>query len=524
MASTEIEFEDIIEKFKLFSPYHLKLVVLLAFVSFIDAWHRANYIMVVEDVNYWCKYECNESQFLKVIRNETNLDRCLKYSITDNCAFDDLKERSIETCHDWTYEKPDSFMGEFKLGCQDWKRTLVGTVHSMGLLIGLLIIGPLSDKYGRKAIFILCGIMGGIVGLGKSITAWYWIYVALEFVQVLIGTPFSAAFTLGIEMVPKRNRLRFLGLVSSFFGVGDITLALLAWSVPYWRNLLRVLYAPSFIFLIYIFAMDESIRWLLIKGRKEEAINIIQKAAKVNKIHISNEDLHRMKSEKTSKNTGLLDLLKITMKSRKLLLRTLMCVLMWMTSSFSVYTLLINSVNLAGNKYLNYGAVACASSMAVLSGGFLMENLKRRVPLITGMGMTGLIFIIQSLVPKEYSLLAAVLFFIGKYFSALAFLFIYLYTSELFPTYTRNTMHAFCSSVGRIGSILAPQTPLLTQYWSGIPSMLVGSLSLITAIAIFLVPDTSEDPLPDTVEEAEAIGHKKNNISTSRVTIISSCC
>ncbi|XP_028039546.1 organic cation transporter protein-like isoform X2 [Bombyx mandarina] len=492
MASTEIEFEDIIEKFKLFSPYHLKLVVLLAFVSFIDAWHRANYIMVVEDVNYWCKYECNESQFLKVIRNETNLDRCLKYSITDNCAFDDLKERSIETCHDWTYEKPDSFMGE--------------------------------RRYGRKAIFILCGIMGGIVGLGKSITAWYWIYVALEFVQVLIGTPFSAAFTLGIEMVPKRNRLRFLGLVSSFFGVGDITLALLAWSVPYWRNLLRVLYAPSFIFLIYIFAMDESIRWLLIKGRKEEAINIIQKAAKVNKIHISNEDLHRMKSEKTSKNTGLLDLLKITMKSRKLLLRTLMCVLMWMTSSFSVYTLLINSVNLAGNKYLNYGAVACASSMAVLSGGFLMENLKRRVPLITGMGMTGLIFIIQSLVPKEYSLLAAVLFFIGKYFSALAFLFIYLYTSELFPTYTRNTMHAFCSSVGRIGSILAPQTPLLTQYWSGIPSMLVGSLSLITAIAIFLVPDTSEDPLPDTVEEAEAIGHKKNNISTSRVTIISSCC
>lgn len=53
MASTEIEFEDIIEKFKLFSPYHLKLVVLLAFVSFIDAWHRANYIMVVEDVDYW---------------------------------------------------------------------------------------------------------------------------------------------------------------------------------------------------------------------------------------------------------------------------------------------------------------------------------------------------------------------------------------------------------------------------------------------------------------------------------------
>lgn len=47
---------------------------------------------------------------------------------------------------------------------------------------------------------------------------------------------------------------------------------------------------------------------------------------------------------------------------------------------------------------------------------------------------------------------------------------VYMYTSELFPTYTRNSMHSICSAVGRVGSLLAPQTPLLVSAHQTQPS------------------------------------------------------
>jgi hypothetical protein len=55
------------------------------------------------------------------------------------------------------------------------------------------------------------------------------------------------------------------------------------------------------------------------------------------------------------------------------------------------------------------------------------------------------------------------LFFIGKLSITFAFNSIYVFTAELFPTATRSSALAACSLVGRLGSVLAPQTPLLVS-------------------------------------------------------------
>ncbi|RVE47697.1 hypothetical protein evm_007686 [Chilo suppressalis] len=99
----------------------------------------------------------------------------------------------------------------------------------------------------------------------------------------------------------------------------------------------------------------------------------------------------------------------------------------------------------------------------------------------------------------------------GKLMSSFYFNITYMFTSELFPTYTRNSMHALCSSLGRIGSMLAPQTPLLMHYWSGLPPIVFGGASLVAGLVTFLVPDTAENSLPNTVKEAEALGNDKTS-------------
>lgn len=72
-------------------------------------------------------------------------------------------------CKEWIYENPNSFVAEvnkrkslsfyrmknrfnlfacfqFHLACQEWKRTLVGTAHTVGYMFGLTIVGSLSDR------------------------------------------------------------------------------------------------------------------------------------------------------------------------------------------------------------------------------------------------------------------------------------------------------------------------------------------------------------------------------------------
>ncbi|CAH2063841.1 unnamed protein product, partial [Iphiclides podalirius] len=112
----------------------------------------------------------------------------------------------------------------------------------------------------------------------------------------------------------------------------------------------------------------------------------------------------------------------------------------------------------------------------------------------------------QPFVPIDLHWLSVSLYMTGKLLSSFYFSITYLYTSELFPTYTRNSMHALCSSLGRIGSITAPQTPLLMSYWSGIPPLLCGALSIVAGLLTLLVPDISNDALPDTVKQAEQLG------------------
>jgi hypothetical protein len=63
----------------------------------------------------------------------------------------------------------------------------------------------------------------------------------------------------------------------------------------------------------------------------------------------------------------------------------------------------------------------------------------------------------------DYDTIKLIVFLAGKFAITIAFTVVYVFTAELFPTELRHTMLGTCSMVGRIGSITAPQTPLLVS-------------------------------------------------------------
>lgn len=73
------------------------------------------------------------------------------------------------------------------------------------------------------------------------------------------------------------------------------------------------------------------------------------------------------------------------------------------------------------------------------------------------------ILIVYARLFSDVLWLVITMFMTSKLMTGLSLTILYIFTSELFPTYTRNSMQALCSALGRAGGIIATQMPLLVS-------------------------------------------------------------
>ncbi|XP_045764032.1 organic cation transporter protein-like isoform X1 [Maniola jurtina] len=483
VCDKKVDLDEVLDKYGIFKRYHVEIIMLAFFAFATNTMYCTNYVFAAEKVSYRCKDDMKDAAFCSA-------------------------SNSTHYCSEWVYDEPNSFVAYFELACHEWKRTLVGTVHSFGYMCGLLLVGPMSDRVGRKTAIVITGVLGAVFGTLRSFSTWYWFYIAMEFLEAAIGDTCSPMYVLTLEIVSTKKKLVYLMISSFGFGFGGVAGAFAAWLTPDWRWFLRAIYTPAFLFFFYKYLLDESPRWLLTKGKKDEAVKILQDAAKKNKITIEKNSLDNLTCE-VRENVKFSVLLKDTFKSKTLRKRFFVCLIWWTTSTFVNYGLMINSVSLQGNKYVNFALTILVDLPATVAVTYILIHFKRKVPLMLSFFAGAVLCMSQPFLPSNLPWLSLTVYMAGKLMCSFYFSITYLYTLELFPTYTRNSMHALCSSLGRIGSIVAPQTPLLTVYYPGLPSFVFGVAALVAGLSTFLVPDIADDALPDTVHQAEALGKPK---------------
>lgn len=355
-------------------------------------------------------------------------------------------------------------------------------------------------------------IFCGVCGLARTFAPTYVWFLVLEFLDAAFGAgSYGCGFIMGVELVGPKRRVLTGTLISSCYAVGEIIAAGSAWIFKDWRVVIYILYGPPMLLFFYFWVVPESVRWNLSKGRFKEAKSTLRKVAKFNGKTISEDVLEKLTiADNLEKVTPFSDVFK----SRLLVGRLVNCVFCWITCAFLFYGLTLNSVTLAGNHYLDFIYTALIEVPAYITCTQIVDRIGRKWSLSGAYFLTGLSCLIFIFIPSDNYVGSLIPWLVGKFGSTVAFTVVYLITSELFPTPLRHSMMGTCSTFGRIGSMVAPQLPLLTQLWAPLPSVLLTIMAVSAGLLTLLFPETLNIRLPDSIEEAEAIGKKveKQNV------------
>ncbi|XP_013880743.1 organic cation transporter protein [Austrofundulus limnaeus] len=406
----------------------------------------------------------------------------------------------------WEYSKEtfqSTVVSEWDLVCSNASlNNLCSSIYMFGLLVGALVFGHLADKYGRRIIILISLGIQVTFGVAAAFAPNFYVYTALRF---MVGTSISGvimnAFVLGTEWTGLKHRMLAGIITDYFFGFGYILLAGVAYLIRDWRKLQLAISAPGVLFIVYIWVLPKSARWLMANDQNQEAWELILKAAQMNK-KVINKDLKMFQAgqteEKLKKKHSFLDLLRTpTMRKQSLIVFYL-----WFVNILVYYGLSLNISDFGMNIYLTqmiFGLVEMPARTITL----FTLNRSRKIPQLAFLAVGGSACLLTTFIPSNLSVVRTVLAMIGKFGITASLSIIYVYSAEIFPTVIRQNGIGIGSMCARIGGVLAPMMYLLRDMSPHAPMVVSGLCPLLGSALTLLLPETANKPLPDTIEDVE---------------------
>jgi MFS transporter, SP family, galactose:H+ symporter len=145
----------------------------------------------------------------------------------------------------------------------------------VGAVIGTLLSGMISSKFGRKNALLVSAVVFALGSIFSSVAPNTEILMAIRlFLGIAVGiASFTAPLYLS-EMAPQRIRGGLISMYQLMITIGILMAYLSDTFLSYgghWRVMLGILVVPSALMFVGVFMLPKSPRWLVLKGRKEHA-------------------------------------------------------------------------------------------------------------------------------------------------------------------------------------------------------------------------------------------------------------
>ncbi|MFI7006616.1 MFS transporter [Streptomyces sp. NPDC050145] len=168
--------------------------------------------------------------------------------------------------------KPAFALTNFEVG---W----LSAVAFIGAAVGLVVFGDLSDRFGRKVIFVINLVFFVAASIAAAFVTEVWqLMIARFLIGVAVGMDIPTSHAYLAEISPKARRGRIAGsLPNMMWLLGAITSVLVALALRdvagpnTWRWMFGLAAVPALAVLIARQFLPESPRWLRARGRHEEA-------------------------------------------------------------------------------------------------------------------------------------------------------------------------------------------------------------------------------------------------------------
>ncbi|KAL6650073.1 hypothetical protein ACP70R_014297 [Stipagrostis hirtigluma subsp. patula] len=457
--------------------------------------------------------------FISIFTDAEPRWHCVRNSTNSSCSVVTTSPCTLPP-GTWAWDRPaeTSVVSEWALKCAGPAlSSLPASSFFAGCLAGGFMLTTLADSLlGRKKMLLLSLVSMSIAGVLTALAPNVWAYAALRFVagfaRSMIGT---CTLVLSTELVGKRWRDMVSVAAFVCFTVGFASLPALAYALreASWRSMYLWTSVPCLFYaLLLFFLAQESPRWLLVRGRTQDAVETLQQIASLNGSSTATNmyvldgcTMDKDAATSGGGGGGVFSTLQ-TMWERPWALRRLTVI---MVAGFGVgmvyFGMPLSVGNLGSNLYLSVTYNALAELPSAMLSWLLIARFNRRTSVVALAVTAAACSLACVAIPENATAARMAAELLSFFATCTAYDVILIYSIELFPTSVRNSAVGLVRQAMVLGGVAAPVLIAFGREWSfwsfGVFGLAIGCSGLFATS----LPETKGRTMSDTMEEEDEV-------------------